>query len=106
MQGRVLDSSHVAAMEPKLQVRIGIHSGEVVAGVIGKKKFSYDLWGDTVNTAARLESHGENGRIHCSKLTRDLLKNQYEFTDNGLVDLKGKGEVHTYFLDGVRSEKA
>jgi adenylate cyclase len=86
-------------------VRIGIHSGEVVAGVIGKKKFSYDLWGDTVNTASRLQSHGQEGEIHCSDFTYKLLKEEFDFKDNGLVELKGKGKLHTYALLGPKSNK-
>ena len=81
-----------------LNVRIGIHCGEVVAGVIGTRKFSYDLWGDTVNIAARLESHGEPGKIHCSDCIHALLKHRFSFDDNGEVAIKGKGLLHTYFL--------
>jgi len=83
-----------------LGLRIGIHSGPVVAGVIGHQKFSYDLWGDTVNVASRLESHGEAGRIHISGRTRALLGDRYRFTDRGDVDLKGKGLIRTHFLLG------
>jgi adenylate cyclase len=81
-----------------LDFRIGIHSGTVVAGVIGKKKFSYDLWGDAVNTAARLEAHGLSGEIQVSAQVRDLLKDKFRFVERGLVELKGKGPVHTYLL--------
>jgi len=85
-------------VDPHLNVRIGIHCGEVVAGIIGTRKFSYDLWGDTVNIAARLESHGQPGKIHCSDSIYALLKHRFSFTDNGDVTLKGKGALHTYFL--------
>lgn len=88
----------VKKIHENLHIRIGIHSGEVVAGVIGKQKFSYDLWGDTVNTAARLESHGVKGKIHCSPVTYELLKEKFEFEDWGLTELKGKGKLNTYFL--------
>jgi class 3 adenylate cyclase len=81
-----------------LDIRIGLHYGEVVAGVIGTTKFSYDLWGDTVNTASRLESHGKVGKIHCSEAIYQALKDKFEFQDNGLVEIKGKGQMHTYFL--------
>ena len=87
-----------------LDFRIGIHSGPVVAGVIGKKKFSYDMWGDSVNTAARMESHGIPGEIHVSAEVQDLLKDKFLFVERGLVDIKGKGELFTYLLKGRRVE--
>jgi adenylate cyclase len=85
-----------------LDFRIGIHSGPVVAGVIGKKKFSYDMWGDSVNTAARMEAHGIPGEIQVSAHFRDLLKDKFLFVERGLVDVKGKGELLTYLLKGHR----
>ncbi len=87
-----------------IQVRIGIHSGHVVAGVIGKNKFMYDLWGDTVNTASRMESNGVPGAIQISEQTRALLSDGngdgdgYGFTDRGLIDVKGKGKLQAYLL--------
>ena len=83
-----------------LALRIGIHSGPVVAGVIGRHKFSYDLWGDTVNLASRMESHGEAGRIHVSAATRGLLGDAYRFEDRGAVAVKGSGTMQTFFLLG------
>jgi class 3 adenylate cyclase len=71
-----------------------------VAGVIGKKKFIYDLWGDTVNTASRMESHGLPGEIHVTKSTYDLLKDKYEFIERGVVSIKDKGQMETYLLRG------
>ena len=82
-----------------LSLRIGIHSGPVVAGVIGKRKFAFDLWGDTVNTASRMESHGQPGRVHVSQATHDLLGEQFAFEARGLTAIKGKGELNTFFLD-------
>jgi class 3 adenylate cyclase len=86
----------------ELQLRIGIHSGPVVTGVIGKRKFSYDLWGDTVNTASRMESHGVAGRIQISEATRALLDDRFELTERGPIDVKGKGEMTTWFVVGPR----
>jgi len=83
-----------------LALRIGIHSGPVVAGVIGRQKFSYDLWGDTVNLASRMESHGEPGRIHVSAATRELLGEAFRFEERGEVAVKGSGTMRTFFLLG------
>ena len=82
------------------QIRIGINSGAVVAGVIGIKKFTYDLWGDTVNVASRMESHGIPGRIHVSQSTYELLKDSFLFEARGITSIKGKGEMSTYWLKG------
>jgi class 3 adenylate cyclase len=83
-----------------MELRIGMHSGPVAAGVIGRQKFTYDLWGDTVNLASRLESHGEPSRIHVSPATRSLLGDAFRFADRGEVALKGRGTLHTSFLLG------
>ncbi len=87
-----------ARHEQELDLRIGIHSGPVVAGVIGHLKFSYDLWGDTVNVASRMESQGVLGRIQLSDTTRDLLGDDWECECRGTIDVKGKGLMTTYLL--------
>ncbi len=89
-----------AAGLPAFDMRIGIHTGEVVAGIVGVKKFQYDIWGDTVNTASRIESNGEAGKVNISQATYDLLKEDADFTfeSRGKVAAKGKGEIEMYFV--------
>jgi guanylate cyclase len=85
-----------------VEFRIGINSGPLVAGVIGTTKFQYDIWGDTVNTASRIESSGEPGRIQVSERTYELIKHTFECVPRGLVEMKGKGELYTWWLIGER----
>ncbi|WP_434686147.1 adenylate/guanylate cyclase domain-containing protein [Pseudanabaena minima] len=82
------------------KLRIGIHTGQAVAGVIGKKKFIYDLWGDTVNIASRMESHGVAGCIQVTEVTYQVLKDKFQFDPQKTIDIKGKGVMTTYFLIG------
>lgn len=87
------------ARESRFSFRIGINSGPVVAGVIGAHKFQYDIWGDTVNTAYRMESHGETGRVQITDATRELIKDKFPTTPRGPVEIKGKGVMNTWFVE-------
>jgi guanylate cyclase len=87
-----------------LELRIGINSGPVVAGVIGRKRFLYDLWGDAVNTASRMESHGTSGRIQITRATKELLEDEFICEPRGTIALKGKGEMEAWYLVGRRVE--
>lgn len=84
---------------PALELRVGVHTGEVVAGVIGKRKFSYDLWGDAVNTASRLESSGVPGAIQISKPTATLIQGKFQVRSRGPVAIKGKDEMDTWLVE-------
>lgn len=87
------------ARECGVQIRLGIHSGPLVAGVIGKRKFLYDLWGETVNVASRMESHGLPDRVQVSSAVADRLKDHFELESRGNVEIKGMGVAETFFLD-------
>ncbi len=94
-----------ASLGQSLQLRIGVNCGPVTAGVIGKRKFIYDLWGDTVNIASRMESHGQAGFIQVSAAVREQLGDGWRFESRGEIEVKGKGAMQTYFLLG-RAEAA
>ena len=80
-------------------IRVGINTGSVVAGIIGIKKYAYDIWGDTVNTAARMESNSEAGRINISETTYELIKSEFNCTYRGEIEAKNKGLIKMYFVD-------
>jgi class 3 adenylate cyclase len=80
------------------EVRIGMHSGSVVAGIVGVKKFAYDIWGDTVNTASRMEENSEAGKINISQTTYDLVKDKFACTYRGEIIAKNKGQLKMYFI--------
>jgi class 3 adenylate cyclase len=85
--------------EHQFRIRIGIHTGSVVAGIVGVKKFAYDIWGDTVNIAARIESSGEAGKVNISGSTHALIKNQFNFIYRGKIEAKNKGQIEMYFVE-------
>jgi PAS domain S-box-containing protein len=95
-----------AELGESIQIRIGINTGAVVAGVIGTKKFIYDLWGDAVNIASRMESSGQPGRIQVTAATCDRLKDKYRFEKRGAIQVKGKGEMETYWLLGSEDKRS
>ena len=95
-----LKQERIKNNKPFFEIRIGIHTGPVIAGIVGIKKFSYDIWGDTVNTASRLESSGEVNKINLSGATYDLIKDQYKCEHRGKIEAKNKGKIDMYFLVG------
>lgn len=100
----IVNEEKMARNEAVWQIRIGIHTGSVVAGVIGKRKFAYDIWGDAVNTAYRIESTSEAGRINISGDTYKLVKDFFECTYRGKIYAKNKGEIDMYFVERIKPE--
>ncbi len=87
------------------EIRIGINSGPVVAGIVGRKKFAYDIWGDTVNIAARLESASQTGKLNVSKMTRELIKDEFKFIPRGKINVKGKEALEMFFVESKRKHE-
>ena len=96
-------ATHDALGDIPLRFRIGMNVGPLVAGVIGYKKFHYDIWGDAVNTASHMESHGVPGKIQITRATYELIKKEFVCQPRGLVEIKGKGQMETWFLEGIRN---
>ena len=86
---------------PAFEIRIGINTGPLVAGVVGLKKFAYDIWGDTVNLASQMEQHSEVGKVNISGATYELIKDKFNCTHRGKIEAKGKGEIDMYFVETI-----
>jgi class 3 adenylate cyclase len=92
----------IAMDVPYFEIRIGLHTGPVVAGIVGIKKFAYDIWGDTVNTASRMESSGDVGHVNISGSTYEQVKDKFSCIYRGKVQAKGKGEIDMYFVENIK----
>ena len=80
------------------EMRVGVHTGHVISGVVGQKKFQFDIWGDTVNIASRMESHGDIEQVNISEVTYDLIKDSFDFVQRSAIPVKGKGDMQMYFV--------
>ena len=89
-----------------IEIRIGLNSGSLIGGVIGRKKFFYALWGDMVNTASRMESHGESGKVQITRATYELVKDEFECEYIGEINVKGKGKLEAWHLLGRKEERS
>jgi class 3 adenylate cyclase/ligand-binding sensor domain-containing protein len=98
------ESKKKAKNEPFWRLRLGIHTGPLVAGVVGNKKFAYDIWGDTVNTAARMESSGEVNKVNISQYTYELVKDFFDCQFRGYIEAKNKGKIAMYFVENIKPE--
>ncbi len=96
---KVIEADRIKKGKPYFEIRIGIHSGPIVAGIVGLRKYTYDIWGDTVNLASRMESSGEAGRVNISNSTFEMVKNHFVCSSRGKIIAKGKGEIDMYFVD-------
>jgi len=96
-------AEHAAREEPYWNVRIGLHAGPLVAGVVGLKKITFDVWGDTVNTASRVESAGAAGRLNATRPFIDLVRDEADFEPRGLVEIKGKESLEMFWIEGLKS---
>jgi len=102
---RARKAEHEASGKPAFDMRVGIHTGPVVAGIVGVKKFQYDIWGDTVNTASRMESSGAVGKVNISEATYELVKDAFRCEYRGKIEVKGKGKLGMYFVTGPNGSK-
>ena len=98
-------ASHNFQHGQQVSFRIGINSGPVIGGVIGKRKFVYDVWGDPVNVASRMESHGMSGTIQITRATYELIKEDFVCESRGTVDVKGKGEMEVFLVHSVKEKQ-
>ena len=98
-----LKAQHMNQSLPYFEARVGIHTGPVVAGVVGEKKFAYDIWGDTVNLAARMEETCEPGRVNVSEDTYWLAKYEFEWQTRGKIAAKNKGMIDMYYVSGIKT---
>ena len=94
-------SRHAELGNKTFNIRIGIHSGAVVAGIVGVKKFAYDIWGDTVNTAARMEQNAEAGKVNISEITYNMIKDRFACSYRGEIDAKNKGALKMYYVEAA-----